>query len=43
MYVEIYLYPVLEENKEQFLKINIEAERIYKEYWAIESETVAST
>lgn len=39
MYVEIYLYPVLEENKEQFLKINLEAERIYKEYGAIESET----
>ena len=39
VYVEIYLYPVLEENKEQFLKINLEAERIYKEHGAIESET----
>lgn len=39
MYVEMYLYPVLEENKEQFLKNNREAERIYKEYGAIESET----
>lgn len=39
MYLEIYLYPVLEENKEQFLKINREAERIYKEYGAIDSET----
>lgn len=39
MYLEIYLYPVQEENKEQFLIINREAERIYKEYGAIESET----
>lgn len=39
MYLEIYLYPVLEENKEQFLKINREAERIYKEFGAIESDT----
>lgn len=39
MYLEIYLYPVLEESKEQFLIINREAERIYKEYGAIESET----
>ena len=39
MYLEIYLYPVLEENKEQFLKINREAERIYKEYGALESDT----
>lgn len=42
MYLEIYLYPVLEENKEQFLKINREAERIYKEYGAIESETLTA-
>lgn len=39
MYLEIYMYPVREENKEEFLKINREAERIYKEYGAIESET----
>lgn len=41
----MYLYLVLEENKKKFLKINIEAELIYKEYGAIESETytVAST
>ena len=43
MYLEIYLYPVLEENKKQFLKINREAERIYKEYGAIESETYNAT
>ena len=42
MYVEIYLYPVLEENKEQFLKINREAELIYREYGAIESETYSA-
>ena len=42
MYLEIYLYPVLEDNKEQFLKINQEAERIYKEYGAIESETFSA-
>ena len=28
MYLEIYLYPVTEESKEQFLQINREAERI---------------
>jgi uncharacterized protein YbaA (DUF1428 family) len=39
MYIEIYLYPVLEENQERFLEINREAERIYKEYGAIESDT----
>lgn len=39
MYLEIYLYPVSEENKEQFLRINREAERIYKEYGALESDT----
>ncbi|MBD8038483.1 DUF1428 family protein [Solibacillus sp. A46] len=43
MYLEIYLYPVPEENKEQFLKINREAERIYKEYGALESETFTAT
>ncbi|WP_033541543.1 DUF1428 family protein [Planococcus sp. CAU13] len=42
MYLEIYLYPVLEDNKEQFLKINCEAERIYKEYGALESQTFAA-
>ncbi|MCG7344837.1 DUF1428 family protein [Sporosarcina sp. ACRSL] len=39
MYLEIYLYPVLEENQEKFIEINREAERIYKEYGAIESDT----
>ena len=43
MYLEIYLYPVPEGKKEQFLKINRDAERIYKEYGAIESETFAAT
>ncbi|MEK3766116.1 DUF1428 family protein [Solibacillus sp. FSL K6-4121] len=43
MYLEIYLYPVPEENKEQFLKINREAERIYKEYGALESDTYTAT
>ncbi len=43
MYLEIYLYPVTEENKEQFLQINREAERIYKDYGAIESETYVAT
>jgi len=43
MYLEIYLYPVLEENKDQFLKINRETEQIYKEYGALESETYTAT
>lgn len=43
MYLEIYLYPVLKENKELFLKINREAERIYKYYGAIESETFTAS
>jgi len=43
MYLEIYLYPVLEVNKEEFLKINQEAERIYREYGAIESDTFTAT
>ncbi|WP_416144654.1 DUF1428 family protein [Planococcus koreensis] len=42
MYLEIYLYPVLEENRERFLKINREAEQIYKVYGALESETYAA-
>ena len=43
MYLEIYLYPVTVENKEQFLQINREAEHIYKEYGALESETYVAT
>lgn len=43
MYLEIYLYPVLEVNKGEFLKINQEAERIYIEYGAIESDTFTAT
>ena len=39
MYLEIYLYPVLKDNQERFLEINREAERIYKAYGAIESDT----
>lgn len=42
MYLELYLYPVLENKKEQFLKINHEAERIYKKYGALESDTFAA-
>src|SRR5690606_18879351 len=39
MYLELYLYPVSEDNKGQFLTINRAAERIYKEYGALESDT----
>ena len=43
MYLEIYLYPVMEENLEQFLKINRAAEQIYKEYGALDSETYTAS
>ena len=43
MYLEIYLYPVPEVNKKQFLMINQEAERIYKDYGALESDTYIAT
>lgn len=43
MYLEIYLYPVLEKNIEQFIKINRAAEQVYKEYGARDSETYTAS
>lgn len=43
MYNVLYLYPVLNQNKDQFIEINKKASIIYKEYGAIEDNTFQST
>ncbi|WP_414050370.1 DUF1428 family protein [Macrococcus animalis] len=43
MYIELYLYPVKIENQDSFLKINREAEQIYREFGTLESETYIAT
>lgn len=43
MYLEIYLYPILKENKEKFEEITQKAGSIYKEYGVIEDEFFTAT